>query len=210
MAPHSTEHGSEHFELRWCNDLLARPDCRPEPLLNRRPPKDINPSRYTVLTETLNSKETFRAFRIFTLHLESPGNLFPWTECMLVSLGDGMDMDHGRLAGGITATIFDTVLAMAAMKAHGTPMTIKLEVQYKRPVQTPCVVLCNVWVIKIEGRWCWLTGVLENGEGKVYATCNAVFARFAGDFGDRFAKQVMDWLDEDTKHGWLEKTKHKL
>jgi hypothetical protein len=210
MAPHAAEEDSEHFEPQWCKDLLARSDYKPEPLLNRRPPKEINPSRYTVLTQTLSSKDTFKAFRMFTLHLHSPGNLFPWTSCFLVSLGSGMDMVDGRLAGGITATIFDTVLAMAAMKAHGTPMTTRLEVEYKRPVMTPCVVLCKVWATKIEGRQCWLSGVLENGEGKVYATCNSVFARMAGEFGDKYAKQLMHWLDEEVKGGLLEKMKHRL
>lgn len=55
------------------------------------------------------------------------------------------------------------------------PATAYLNVQYKAPVNTPCVLIARAWMTRMEGRKVFLKGVLEDGEGKVYATGEALY-----------------------------------
>lgn len=47
--------------------------------------------------------------------------------------------------------------------------TAELVVKYKRPVGTPCVVLCRAWIERVEGRRVRLKGCVEDGRGVVFA-----------------------------------------
>lgn len=97
----------------------------------------------------------------------------PYDQCLRNTLR--RDFAHG----GLTATMLDEGL--------GTPvfvqwlsgcMTAELTVKYQKPIPIPGVVLCRSWVVKTEGRKVWIKGVLEDGNGAVYATGQSLFIKF--------------------------------
>lgn len=101
-----------------------------------------------------------------------------------------MDMGTGNLCGCMPSTIIDLTMSMAGAKAHGAVTTAKLEVDFKRPVLTPCVVICKVNVSEIEGRRCVMDGTMEDGKGEVHASATSVFVRPPGEEG----RKVAEWL----------------
>lgn len=54
-------------------------------------------------------------------------------------------------------------------------MTAYLKVDYKKPVRTPGIVLTRGVVVKKEGKKLWLRGTVEDGEGGILATGEALF-----------------------------------
>ena len=77
------------------------------------------------------------------------------------------------------ATLLDEVM--------GTPVFVQwpagcvtgeLTVKYERPLPIPSVVLCRAWVEKSDGRKVWIAGLLEDGNGLVFATGQSLFIKF--------------------------------
>lgn len=50
-----------------------------------------------------------------------------------------------------------------------------MTVDYKRPVNTPCVILVRAWQISYSGRKVWVKACIENGDGLAYATAKSLF-----------------------------------
>ena len=77
------------------------------------------------------------------------------------------------------ATLLDEVM--------GTPVYVQwaigcvtgeLAVKYERPLPIPGVVLGRAWLEKIDGRKVWIRGLLEDGNGLVFATGQSLFIKF--------------------------------
>ena len=80
--------------------------------------------------------------------------------------------------GGLTATMLDEGLGTPAFVQWPSGcMTAELTVKYEKPIPIPGVVLCRSWVVRTEGRKFWITGVLEDGNGLVYARGQSLFIR---------------------------------
>ncbi len=60
---------------------------------------------------------------------------------------------------------------------RGPVMTASLAVRYERPVPTPGVVVARAVLGRVEGRKRFVTGTVEDGEGKVYARAEGVFVQ---------------------------------
>lgn len=73
----------------------------------------------------------------------------------------------------------DEMMGYAAMYTRTpgrTSYTATMTVDYKKPVPTPSVLLCRAKLDESSrGRKMWTTGILEDGEGTVYATGKALF-----------------------------------
>ena len=158
----------------WSIPLLLDPSFRARVSPNRRPP----PPWYTwalgtLFTETLWTETAVPA--AFPFHLADPENkTYPWTYLYLAKIGTGMDAMTGRAHGALTARLFDHSMGMLASEAHGANATVKMEVNYKNPVRTPCILIVRTKVTRIEGSRCWLEGVLDDGEGQVFATATCL------------------------------------
>ncbi len=196
-GPHRLE-DMTNFDLPWCKDLFARPDFKVAYFPDRHPPPpaDVR-GKFVLFSETLWTEKTIRAWCPFTL--EDPSNtVSPYTHGLLVALGDGLDMTTGNLGGGITATLMDVAMSFAATRVHGAPVTVKLDLDYKNPITTPCVLVCNVHVTKIEGRKCFTRGTIEDGKGKVLAQATSLFVRPPGEEGKLGAQWLMAALNKDS------------
>lgn len=80
--------------------------------------------------------------------------------------------------GGFLSVVLDEVLGTIAeyhRPAQELTMTAYLNVSYKRPVPTPGCILVKAWLEKKEGRKMWAKGVIEDGEGNVSTTGEALF-----------------------------------
>ena len=60
---------------------------------------------------------------------------------------------------------------------YGATFTVRLTVEYKKPVRTPGTVMARAWIVKIEGRKVWVEGVVEDGEGNVHAQAEGMWLR---------------------------------
>ena len=186
-----------NFDLPWCKALFRRPDFKGQHYPGRRPPSSPDTrGRFALIAETLWTDRTIRGWYPFTL--DKPTNpVFPYTYCLLVALGDGLDISLNTLAGGITATIMDTAMSMATAKAHGATLTAIMEVRFKGPIHTPCVLVCKVNVVKIEGRKCFAESALEDGNGKIFATATATFVQPPGERGRQAAEALKELMNGD-------------
>ena len=186
-----------NFDIPWCRELFARPDFEMDYYPGRQPPPPADKrGRFSLFSETFWTERTIRAWCPFTL--DNPSNkVFPYTYCLLVALGDGLDMTTSNLTGGIAATIIDVAISLAAVKAHGAPITIKLALDFKHPVITPCVLICKVHVTKIEKRRCFAESTLEDGKGEVFVSATSTFVRPPGEEGRRVAEGLMAVVNKD-------------
>lgn len=110
---------------------------------------------------------------------------------MLLSLGRGVEGISGTAHGGIIALMLDEVMAHLASEMFGRDniMTANLNVEFKRRLDTPRVVLARAYMeeggeevkrgdfrgedrrkVKIRGR-------IEDGEGGVFAEGTSVFVK---------------------------------
>jgi acyl-coenzyme A thioesterase PaaI-like protein len=89
---------------------------------------------------------------------------------ILVSLGSDVDGGVHRLHGGVTASLLDQ--AMGYLLTHVfeiTSATVELNVKYKKPVTTPCVLCVRAKIKRESGRWVETVGWVEDGLGVVFA-----------------------------------------
>ncbi|ETI29274.1 hypothetical protein G647_01727 [Cladophialophora carrionii CBS 160.54] len=99
------------------------------------------------------------------------------------TFGGGLNAHPNLLHGGVIATILDSTMGNVIgqeLPAHGATYTVKLTVEYKRPVTTPGTVMARAWIVAIEGRKVWVEGVVEDGEGNVHARAEGMWLRAKG------------------------------
>ncbi|CAL3963509.1 unnamed protein product [Diplocarpon coronariae] len=96
----------------------------------------------------------------------------------LLKLGRGLNGHIDTAHGGLLCVILDEMIGNAAeyQRSAGTStMTAYLNVTYRKPVSTPGTVLVRAWVERVEGRKIFGRGVVEDGEGVVCASGEALF-----------------------------------
>jgi acyl-coenzyme A thioesterase PaaI-like protein len=137
-----------------------------------------------MFNKTLCSEDAIRAQITFRRPCKEPTaitskqNPQPLEDCILLSLGDALDGKAGRLHGGFSSMVLDQITGSCAHYFKPDPIppaTATITVDFKRPVDTPSVVLARAWVIEISGRKIWVSGVLEDGMGGIYAVGKALF-----------------------------------
>jgi acyl-coenzyme A thioesterase PaaI-like protein len=167
------------FNLPWCKKLLSgegfkwttgRGDVE-----NRHPEDNVSNSMFEY---TLYSERGVRAHLSFRRPTKEPESVNDWEACFLISMGDGLDGKAGRSHGGLNALLLDHICGHVAAASGPNPIapaTATMTIDYKAPINTPCVILCRGWLIELSGRKVWVRGVIEDGEGRPLATAKALF-----------------------------------
>ncbi|KAJ6787759.1 hypothetical protein PWT90_09044 [Aphanocladium album] len=169
----------------WCRQLLADSSLRPVKFGWRTRDRKIS-SEDSYLSSTLNSPDTIAAVHL--LHRASPAAGTPEDSTgdrsrmggellCLFALGSGVNGHTDVANGGLTASIFDVCMGSlcAIHSSEGdSTFTIELSVRYKKPLVTPGIYVCRVWLEqRTTGRKAWVQAVIEDGNGTVFAEGNS-------------------------------------
>lgn len=131
---------------------------------------------FTFVGQTLATEDTIAAWQSF--YKPSPSHDMSWEVCAALKLGSGVNGHSDTCHGGFISVILDDVIGTAvhhAIKPGDATMTAYLNTSYKRPVRTPGVILARSWIEKIEGKKVWARGTIEDGQGNVLTTGEALF-----------------------------------
>lgn len=166
--PPTSDEIRRDFDLPWCHKLLAEPKLS----FTR---ETIQGTLFAKLLCKPGALQAHLQFRRLT---REPDAVNDTEDCMLLSVGSDLDGMAGRAHGGFSSLILDQLGGSCANQAVPNaipPATATLTVDFKAPVLTPCVVLARAWVVEITGRKTWIQGVLQDGDGKVFATARGLF-----------------------------------
>jgi thioesterase superfamily protein 4 len=159
----------QHFQsIPWAQKLFEDPTLRPFTNASRV----FKPTHTgdTFMARTLATEDTIAAWQSFH-KTPCPGS--PKSETVTVlKIGSGVNGHIDICHGGFVSVLLDEVIGMAVdnlRPQNRSVMTAYLNVDYKKPVRTPSVVLCRAWVEKTEGRKMFGRGTVEDGEGGVLA-----------------------------------------
>ncbi len=164
------------FDKEWCRKLLADKDIQ----WKRQPRTGVTPEKVTnsMFEWTLYGERGIRAHLSFRRPCKEPDSIKPTEDCFLLSIGDGLDGKTGRAHGGLTSVIMDHICGHAAHDVSPSPVspaTATMTVDYKRPVDTPLLILARAWIISYEGRKVWVRAVIEDDKRRVYSTGKCLF-----------------------------------
>ncbi|KAK5165718.1 uncharacterized protein LTR77_008641 [Saxophila tyrrhenica] len=166
------------FTHDWCKQLLANPDIRWNTVTDEKNASKPDKVSNTMFEYTLYSDRGIRSHLSFRRPSKEPEAVDGWEACFLLSIGDGVDGKTGRAHGGFNGVILDHISGHIAHNASPNPIspaTATMTIDYKAPVSTPCVVLARAWLIEMSGRKVWVKAILQDGEGKAYATSKCLF-----------------------------------
>ncbi|EKD13200.1 uncharacterized protein L3040_003004 [Drepanopeziza brunnea f. sp. 'multigermtubi'] len=103
----------------------------------------------------------------------------PYGEAInLLKIGEGVNGHIDTAHGGFLGTVLDECIGNVGEyeRPEGTrTMTAYLNVNYKRPVPTPSVIIVRAWLDRIEGRKMFGKGVIEDEEGRICVTAETLF-----------------------------------
>jgi len=104
-----------------------------------------------------------------------PHGTIPETR-MVLHLGSGLNVLPDICHGGLLALLCDEVMGLL-MTFHEDAQTVtaRLNITYRRPVPTPGLVLSRARLVKREKRKMWVEGEVEDGEGGIFASAEALF-----------------------------------
>lgn len=146
-------------------------------MIDSRRSKVVNPTTGdSMCGKTLATEDTIAAWQSFYRDSTKPGERPEvWG---LLKLGSGVNGHIDTCHGGFLSVVMDEILGNVA--EHEKPvgkstMTAYLHVGYKRPVHTPGYVLVKAGLEKKEGRKIWVSGTIEDGQGNVSTTGEALF-----------------------------------
>lgn len=177
-----------HFrKILWCANLINDPAWTPCNTSSRQAKGSTEDSFFA---ETLRSDRTIR--KLLSMHRKAVAEGSPAIQEVrtLMDLGNGVNGHPDICHGGFVATMLDEVigvlltlnLGISQGQKHGEsvnePMrsfTAYLKVNYKKPLRTPGVVLCTAKFERSERNKTWVVGTVEDGQGTVFATGEALF-----------------------------------
>lgn len=162
----------DHFRNSWAAHLLDDPQYIIRSMSSRRVKADLEDSLFGA---TLTTKDTIRSVLSFW---RSPQADLGET-IILASLGSGLNGHSGIVHGGFTAMLIDEASGLANMyhnDAH--TFTANLNVNYRKPIPAPSVVLCRASITKTEGRKRFVRCTVEGPAGIIYADSVALFLEF--------------------------------
>ena len=165
------EESTADFSLEWCQELLSDPSYQHTSSGSRRLGGTHGPSFSSLMGKTLFTSNTLRAIRSLykpsasaydgSLHAE--GKKFGGEVLALISLGDEMCSHATVLHGGINTTLIDEVGGdLASREIHDDLMAVNFNVNLRKAVRTPGVVLVRAWMERQpEGRKIWVKCRIE-------------------------------------------------
>jgi thioesterase superfamily protein 4 len=165
---------AEHFSsLPWCQATLSDPTLRPFKALQRIPKPHTGD---TLTSIALNTAETIKEWQHF---YSPPSSTRPFGETLhLISLGIHVNGHIDTCHGGFVGVLLDDMIGCAAGTARPqekTTMTAYLNITYKKPIRTPSIVLGRSWIERREGRKLFGKATIEDGNGTILATGDALF-----------------------------------
>jgi thioesterase superfamily protein 4 len=179
---------TELSQIPWAASLLSDPHIRPFISHNRNAKRQTGED--SLFAETLTSPSTLPVWQAFHRPPGASGQSSSpqlGEFLFIIRLGEGLAGHISTLHGGVISLLLDEALGYAAAYTPPVPeraiFTVKMEVEYKKPVGTPGWVLVRAWMDPAESpaaggkksRKRWGRGVIEDGEGGVYATGTALF-----------------------------------
>ena len=173
--PHSTIHHPD-FNLPWCQAILRDPSID----VSSETPKRFQDKTVSnsMFRETLYTDRGIRAHLSLKRPCTEPDAVMGEENCFVLSVGPAIDGKTGRAHGGFNSLVLDQISGSCAHWAKPDPIppaTATMTVDFKAPVETPCVLLSRAWICEVSGRKVWVKAVLEDGQGHVYATSRALF-----------------------------------
>ncbi|KAF2158841.1 hypothetical protein M409DRAFT_71460 [Zasmidium cellare ATCC 36951] len=163
------------FQLPWTQAILTDPETK----IYMPTSWQSNQVNNRFIAETLSSPTALKAHIFLRRPCAEPTSLSKTEDVYLLSIGPGLDGAAGRAHGGFNSLILDHITGTCAHREGGgtdpPPATAYLNVQYKAPVGTPAVLMARAWAERVEGRKVFVRGLLEDGEGGVYASAEALF-----------------------------------
>ncbi|KAB8289644.1 hypothetical protein EYC80_010558 [Monilinia laxa] len=131
---------------------------------------------------TLRSPDTIPFVQLF---YSPPTSSRPWGEVkVLLSFGSHVNGHIDTAHGGFIGALLDDMIGCATETVRAkdkATMTAYLNITYKKPIKTPGVVLGRSWVEKKGERKIFGKATIEDGEGVVLATGDALFIIFDRD-----------------------------
>lgn len=174
-VPQSTKDCCIRFPwfITLTNDTSLQPIRSPERRIE-------NQTGNAFLARTLNTKNTIPVCQSFyksppsVTILGDPPNLGELQTFYV--LDSGLDGHEGFCHGGSLSTAIDQTMGTLARAYPNTdPYTKYLHINFEKPFRTPGAVLCRVWLSRIDGRKLWVSGRMEDGQGNLYITAEALF-----------------------------------
>lgn len=152
----------DDFRADWCQQLLRHPAYRTVPLFTRKMSTPTESSPYnTLMGRTLFTDDTLRAVKFL---YKPPGeNGLDGELLALISVGGGMCSHSDTLHGGINTVLVDEIGGALANQLIPEPlMAVNLNVNLRKPVRTPGLILGRAWIDRRpEGRKVWVKIRLE-------------------------------------------------
>jgi acyl-coenzyme A thioesterase PaaI-like protein len=134
---------------------------------------------HTLTGATWNTPETITHLLTLARHAD-PNTKTPAEIRRFYTFGSGMNAHPDLLHGGVIATILDSTLGNVIGLAHpeiGTFFTVKLEVNYKKPITTPGTIMVRARLVKMDGRKVFVEGWVEGSEGEIHAKGDGMWLR---------------------------------
>ena len=161
---------------KWFKQLLnSKPYTEIDKKFGREQGDETNTVGRSIFFQRLyNSIDVLRSFQAF---LYRPSDPTQFEVVTIMGLGSDGDGHPGMAHGGLLATLLDQILGFGThmyLQRRGL-FTVELDIRYRNPVKTPCVVIGRTRVLKKERRRVWSAASLESTDGKLYADCTCLF-----------------------------------
>lgn len=180
----SKSQGKNHpdFNSQWTQAILRHPEIQYDTL----PANDYDEEQRkgvvfnSMFNTTLSHDEGIRATLSFQRPCRELDAVSQYEDCYLFSLGTGLDGRPGRGHGGLTSLLMDQITGSTAVRykkdpSNDPPATATMTVDYKAPIDTPCVIFARSWVTELSGRKVWVKGIIQDRKGRLCASGKALF-----------------------------------
>ena len=164
LAPSIPEPTLKHFQsIPWVATHLSNPTFHPVHLSRTL---THHGTGHTLMAATWNTPETIT--HILSLYRPPLSPITPSTPPetraeirRFYTIGSGLNAHPHLLHGGVIASILDSTLGNVIgqqLPDSGVTFTVKLTVDFKKPVRTPGTVMARAWIVRVEGRKIWVRG----------------------------------------------------
>ncbi|CCG84639.1 protein of unknown function [Taphrina deformans PYCC 5710] len=166
----------EHFRQSWASGLLVDARYVTRSMSSRRVKADLEDSLFGA---TLATENTIRS----VLSLWRPPSADHGETIVLASLGSGLNGHSQIVHGGLTAMLIDEASGLANMNHNDAhTFTANLNVNYRKPIPAPGVVLCRASITAVQGRKRFIKCTVEGPDNVIYADSVALFLEFKEGF----------------------------
>ena len=165
-------------EIPWCAKLLSAPDQ----VVVIHPSRIFRNSKTdTYFGSALKTEETISNFVLLYKNGATPNS--PVEEAKAIfTIGGGLNGFPDIVHGGMVASLMDEVMGFLSVQnriigatRQGKYMTVYLNTQFKAPLMANSTYLAVARVDKLEERKIFISQTIQDGEGKVLATGDALF-----------------------------------